>query len=58
MFIVRDQFGYIIAVCNNFNNAAEAAKRFTNKKIYVGRSASVFDHGIEIFKTTITSIED
>ena len=59
MYIVKDQFGYTIAVCNNFDNAVEAARKFTSKDPYVGRSASIFDvDGVEIFKTTITSIED
>ena len=28
MFIVKDQFGYTITVCNNFDNAVDAARRF------------------------------
>lgn len=59
MFIVKDQFGYMVAVCNNYDNAVKAANRFTSKNIYVGKSASIFDvDGIEIFRTTISSIED
>nr|DAJ45117.1 MAG TPA: hypothetical protein [Caudoviricetes sp.] len=59
MFVLKDQFGYTQGIFSNFDNAVKAANRFTSKNIYVGRSASIFDvDGVEIFKTTITSIED
>ena len=59
MFVLKDQFNFIQGIFNNFDNAVKAANRFTSKKIYVGRSASIFDaDGVEIFNTTITSIED
>ena len=59
MFVLKDQFGFIQGVFNNYNNAVKAANKFTSKNIYVGRSASIFDaDGIEIFRTTISSIED
>ena len=59
MFTVKDQFNYTIAVCNNFDNAVKAAQRFTKKDMYVGKSASIIDvDGLEIYKTTISSIED
>jgi len=59
MFKVRDQFGYLLAVCNSYDNAVKAANRFTSKNIYLGKSASIFDvDGVEIFKTTISNIED
>ena len=59
MFKVRDQFGYLLIVCNSYDNAVKAANRFTSKNIYLGKSASIFDvDGVEIFKTTISNIED
>lgn len=59
MFKVRDQFGYLLAVYNSYDNAVKAANRFTSKNIYLGKSASIFDvDGVEIFKTTISNIED
>lgn len=59
MFIVKDQFGYTVGICNNFSNAVKAAKKFTIKNMYVGKSASIFDiDGVEIYKTTISGIED
>lgn len=59
MFKVRDQFGYLLAVCNSYDNAVKAANRFTSKNIYLDKSASIFDvDGVEIFKTTISNIED
>lgn len=59
MFKVRDQFGYLLAICNSYDNAVKAANRFTSKNIYLGKSASIFDvDGVEIFKTTISNIED
>lgn len=59
MFTLKDQFGYTQGVFNNFDNAVKAANKFTSKNIYVGKSASVYDvDGLEIFKTTITNIED
>lgn len=59
MFTIKDQFGYLLAVCNSYDNAVKAANRFTSKNIYLGKSASIFDvDGVEIFKTTISNIED
>nr|DAE83431.1 MAG TPA: hypothetical protein [Caudoviricetes sp.] len=59
MFTVKDQFGYMVAVCNNYDNAVKAANRFTSKDIYVGKSASIFDvNNVEIFRTTVSAIED
>lgn len=59
MFTVKDQFGYMVAVCNNYDNAVKAANKFTSKNIYVGKSASIFDvDGVEIFRTIISDIED
>lgn len=58
MFIVKDQFGYTIAVCNNFDNAVEAARKFTSKDSYVGKSAYVLEGGVDVFRTTVDEIED
>ena len=59
MFTVKDQFGYMVAVCNSYDNAVKAANRFTSKNIYVGKSASIFDvDNVEIFRTTVSAIED
>ena len=59
MFTVKDQFGFVVAICNNFDNAVKAAHRFTNKNIYVGKSATIYDaDGLDIYKTTISAIED
>lgn len=59
MFTVKDQFNYTVAVCNQFSNAVKAARKFTNKNMYVGKSASIFDvDGLEVYKTTISGIED
>ena len=59
MFTVKDQFGYTQGVFNNYDNAVKAANKFTSKNIYVGKSASIFDvDGVEIFRTTISDIED
>lgn len=58
MFIVKDQFGYTIAVCNNFDNAVEAARKFTSKDPYVGKSAYVLEGGVDVFCTTVDEIED
>lgn len=59
MFIIKDQFGYTVGVCNNFDNAVKAAKKFTTKNMHVGKSASIIDEdGVEIYKTTISGIED
>lgn len=58
MYIVKDQFGYTIAVCNNFDNAVEAARKFTSKDPYVGKSAYVLEGGVDVFRTTISDIED
>lgn len=56
MFIVKDQFGYTIAVCNNFDNAVDAARRFTSKDPYVGKSAYVLECGVDVFRTTVDEI--
>ena len=59
MFKVRDQFGFVVAICNSFDNAVKAANRFTSKDIYIGKSASIFDvDNVEIFRTTVSAIED
>ena len=58
MFIIKDQFGYTIAVCNNFDNAVEAARKFTSKDPYVGTSAYVLEGGVDVFHTTVSDIED
>jgi hypothetical protein len=58
MYIVKDQFGYTIGVCNNFNNAIEVARKFTSEDPYVGKSAYVLEGGVDVFRTTVDEIED
>lgn len=58
MYIVKDQFGYTIGVCNSFNNAVEVARKFTSKDPYVGKSAYVLEGGVDAFRTTVDEIED
>ena len=58
MYIVKDQFGYTIGVCNSFDNAVEVARKFTSKDPYVGKSAYVLEGGVDIFRTTVDEIED
>ena len=59
MFTVKDQFGYVQAVCLDFDNAVKAAKKFTLKDMYASKSAYIFDiDGLEIYSTSIASIED
>lgn len=56
MYIVKDQFGYTIGVCNNFDNAIEVARNFTSKDPYVGKSAYVLEGGVDVFRTTVDEI--
>ena len=58
MFIVKDQFGYTLGVCSNFNNAIEVARKFTSEDPYVGKSAYVLEGGVDVFRTTVSDIED
>ena len=58
MYIVKDQFGYTIGVCNSFDNAVEVARKFTSKYPYVGKSAYVLEGGVDVFRTTVSDIED
>lgn len=58
MYIVKDQFGYTIGVCNSFDNAVDAARRFTSTDPYVGKSAYVLEGGVDVFRTTVSDIED
>lgn len=58
MFIVKDQFGYTLGVCNNFSNAVEVARKFTSIDPYVGKSAYVLEGGVDVFRTTVSNIED
>lgn len=58
MYIVKDQFGYTIGVCNSFDNAVEVARKFTSKDPYVGKSAYVLEGGVDVFRTTVDEIED
>lgn len=58
MYIVKDQFGYTIGVCNSFNNAVEVARKFTSTDPYVGKSAYVLEGGVDVFRTTVSDIED
>jgi len=58
MYIVKDQFGYTIGVCNNFDNAIEVARNFTSNDPYVGKSAYVLEGGVDVFRTTVSDIED
>lgn len=58
MYIVKDQFGYTIGVCNSFDNAVEVARKFTSKDLYVGKSAYVLEGGVDVFRTTVDEIED
>lgn len=57
MFTVKDQFGFNIGICNNFDNAIEVARKFTSKDPYVGKSAYVLDEaGVDVFRTTVSDI--
>lgn len=58
MYIVKDQFGYTIGVCNNFDNAVEVARQHTSTDPYVGKSAYVLEGGVDVFSTTVSDIED
>lgn len=58
MYIVKDQFGYTIGVCNSFDNAVEVARKFTSKDPYVGKSAYILEGGVDVFRTTVDEIED
>ena len=58
MYIVKDQFRYIIGVCNSFDNAVEVARKFTSKDPYVGKSVYVLEGGVDVFRTTVSDIED
>lgn len=58
MYIVKDQFGYTIGVCNNFDNAVEVARNFTSNDPHVGKSAYVLEGGVDVFRTTVSDIED
>lgn len=58
MYIVKDQFGYTIGVCNSFDNAIEVARKFTSTDLYVGKSAYVLEGGVDVFRTTVSDIED
>lgn len=58
MYIVKDQFGYAIGVCNSFDNAVEVARKFTSTDPYVGKSAYVLEGGVDVFRTTVSDIED
>ena len=58
MYIVKDQFGYTIGVCNSFDNAVEVARKFTSKDPYVGKSAYVLEGGVDVFRTSVSNIED
>ena len=58
MYIVKDQFGYTLGVCNSFNNAVEVARKFTSEDAYVGKSAYVLEGGVDVFSTTVSDIED
>lgn len=56
MFIIKDQFGYTIGVCNSFDNAVEVARNYTSKDPYVGKSAYVLEGGVDVFRTTVSDI--
>lgn len=58
MYIVKDQFGYTIGVCNSFDNAVEVARNFTSKDPYVSKSAYVLEGGVDVFRTIVDEIED
>ena len=58
MYIVKDHFGYTIGVCNSFDNAIEVERTFTSKDPYVGKSAYVLEGGVDVFRTTVSDIED
>lgn len=58
MYIVKEQFGYTIGVCNSFDNAVEVARKFTSNDPYVGKSAYVLEGGVDVFRTTVSDIED
>lgn len=57
MYIVKDQFGYTIGVCNSFDNAVEVARNFTSKDPYVGKSAYVLEGGVDVFRTTVSGLK-
>ena len=56
MYIIKDQFGYTIGVCNSFDNAVEVARKFTSTDPYVGKSAYVLEGGVDVFRTTVDEI--
>ena len=58
MYIVKDQFGYTIGVCKSFDNAIEVARKFTSNDPYIGKSAYVLEGGVDVFRTTVSDIED